>query len=89
MSYIAQLNIFNDCDIVDAMNIQTHETTGASPYELAFGKKARTILFPGTTRTNVLLEEELENDGVCIEEQDCDVLAGIEKHMLSNQQVCS
>ena len=72
------------------MNIQTHETTGASPYELVFGQKARAILFPaGTTRTNVLLEEELEEDGVALTERDDDVLAEIEKHVQSNQQVCS
>ena len=70
------------------MNIQNHETTGTSPYELVFGQKARTVLFPSTTRTDILLEEELEGDGVCIEEQDGDGLNEIEK-WVSNQQVRS
>eukprot|EP00731_Ephydatia_muelleri_P032193 Em0023g700a len=37
----------------NAMNIQVHDTTGASPYELVFGQKARTVIFP--TQQNAIV----------------------------------
>eukprot|EP00731_Ephydatia_muelleri_P002138 Em0001g2138a len=40
------------------MNIQVHDTTGASPYELVFGQKARTVIFP-TQQNAIVLEEDL------------------------------
>ena len=48
----------------DAMNTQVHETTGRSPYELVFGQKPRSVLFPVSTATGVILEEDLTNDGL-------------------------
>ena len=48
----------------DAMNTQVHEATGASPYELVFGQKPRSVLFPTTTASGVILEEDLIDEGV-------------------------
>ena len=45
------------------MNTQTHEATGTSPYELVFGQKPRSVIFPSKKSVGVL-EEELEK-GVC------------------------
>ena len=45
------------------MNTQTHETTGTSPYELVFGQKPRSVIFPSNKSVGVL-EEELEKEGV-------------------------
>lgn len=52
------------------MNIQAHETTGSSPYELVFGQKPRAVIFPSVKNDNPLLEEDLEKDGVHIEEEE-------------------
>eukprot|EP00731_Ephydatia_muelleri_P032771 Em0024g315a len=49
--------------IVYAMNIQVHDTTGASPYELVFGQKARTVIFP-TQQNAIVLEEDLADEGI-------------------------
>lgn len=46
------------------MNTQVHETTGTSPYELVFGQKPRSVLFPASTTTGVVLEEDLTDDGL-------------------------
>ncbi|KAL5515884.1 hypothetical protein EMCRGX_G001129 [Ephydatia muelleri] len=40
-----------------------HDTTGASPYELVFGQKARTVIFP-TQQNAIVLEEDLANEGI-------------------------
>lgn len=48
----------------DAMNTQAHEANGASPYELAFGQKPRSVLFLNTTASGVILEEDLIDEGV-------------------------
>lgn len=48
----------------DAMNTQVHEATGASPYELVFGQEPRSVLFPTTTASGVILEEDLIDEGV-------------------------
>ena len=45
------------------MNIQVHDTTGASPYELVFGQKARTVIFP-TQQNAIVLEEDLADEGI-------------------------
>ena len=45
------------------MNIQVQDTTGASPYELVFGQKARTVIFP-TQQNTIVLEEDLANEGI-------------------------
>ena len=50
------------------MNIQVHNTTRLSPYEAVFGQKPRLVLFLSTNTTHVILEEALEDEGVCIEE---------------------
>ena len=50
------------------MNIQTHDATGTSPYELVFGQKPQTILFPSGKCTQPVLEEDLERDGIQIED---------------------
>ncbi len=50
------------------MNIQAHTTTGSSPYELVFGQKPRAVLFPSGKSSKPLLEEDLEKDGIHIEE---------------------
>ena len=44
------------------MNIQVHDTTGASPYELVFSQKARTVIFP-TQQNATVLEEDLADEG--------------------------
>eukprot|EP00731_Ephydatia_muelleri_P011035 Em0005g1621a len=49
--------------IVYAMNIQVHDTTGASPYELVFSQKARTVIFP-TQQNAIVLEEDLADEGI-------------------------
>ena len=45
------------------MNIQVHDTTGASPYELVFGQKALTVIFP-TQQNAIVLEEDLADEGI-------------------------
>lgn len=54
------------------MNTQVHETTGSSPYELVFGQKPRAILFPLQGKVSVVMEEDLESDGVKIDDNDQD-----------------
>eukprot|EP00731_Ephydatia_muelleri_P005378 Em0002g1554a len=49
--------------IVYAMNIQVHDTTGASLYELVFSQKARTVIFP-TQQNAIVLEEDLADEGI-------------------------
>ena len=46
------------------MNTQVHETTGTSPYELVFGQKPRSVVFPTSAATGVIFEEDLTDDGV-------------------------
>ena len=48
---------------LDAMNTQVHDTTGATPYELVFGQRARTVLFP-TQQSAMVLEEDLADEGI-------------------------
>ena len=50
------------------MNTQIHEATGSTPYEHVFGQRPRTVVFPSKADEKVLLEEELEEEGVCFEE---------------------
>eukprot|EP00731_Ephydatia_muelleri_P021475 Em0014g66a len=45
-------------NVADAMNIQVHDTTGASPYQ-----KARTVIFP-TQQNAIVLEEDLADEGI-------------------------
>ena len=45
------------------MNIQVHDATGASPYELVFSQKARTVIFP-TQQNAIVLEEDLADEGI-------------------------
>ena len=47
------------------MNNQIHEATGTSPYEVVFGQKPRSVVFPSQTAVGFILEEELEMEGVC------------------------
>ena len=49
------------------MNIQVHETTGHSPYELVFGQKPHATIFPGGDETTITNEEDLELDGIVFE----------------------
>ena len=42
------------------MNAQVHQTTGACPYELAFGQKPRELLFPSGEQHDVAFEINLE-----------------------------
>ena len=49
------------------MNTQIHEATGSSPYELVFGQKPRSVLFPSEGKPSVVLEEDLEGDGVTLD----------------------
>lgn len=51
------------------MNTQVHEATCACPYELVFGQKPRSVLFPVEKQTGVILEEELEREGVICEDE--------------------
>ena len=53
------------------MNTQTHESTGSSPYELVFGQKPRSVLFPSNEQaySTIILEEDLEKDGVNLSEE--------------------
>ena len=54
--------------ILDAINIQTHDATVTSRYELVFGQKPQIILFPSGKCTQPGLEEDLERDGIQIED---------------------
>ena len=45
------------------MNTQVHDTTGASPYELVCGQRARTVIFP-TQQSAIVLEEDLADEGI-------------------------
>ena len=45
------------------MNIQVHETTGHSPYELVFGQKPHATIFPGGDETTITNEEDLARIG--------------------------
>ena len=51
------------------MNIQVLEATCACPYELVFGQKPRSVLFPANKDTVVILEQDLEEDGVICDDQ--------------------
>ena len=45
------------------MNTQVHDATGASPYELVFGQRARTVIF-STQQSAIVLEEDLADEGI-------------------------
>ena len=45
------------------MNIQVHDTTGASLYKLVFSQKAHTVIFP-TQQNAIVLEEDLADEGI-------------------------
>ena len=45
------------------MNTQVHDTTGAYPYELVFGQRTRTVIFP-TRQSAIVLEEDLADEGI-------------------------
>ena len=47
------------------MNTQTHEAVGKSPFELVFGQKPRSVLFPTGKSPGIILEESLTDDGIC------------------------
>ena len=49
------------------MNIQTHDAIGTSPYQLVFGEKLQTVLLPLGKCTQPILEEDIERDGIQIE----------------------
>ena len=53
----------------DAMNIQVHTSTGSSPYELVFGQKPHSVLFPSENTKGLLLEEHLTVDGITVEDE--------------------
>ena len=55
------------CLCLDAMNTQIHEATGSSPYELVFGQKPRSVLFPSKGKPGVVLEEDLEGDRLTLD----------------------
>ena len=46
------------------MNTQVHDTTGASRYELVFGQRARTFIFPTQQCAIVLEEDGLADEGI-------------------------
>ena len=46
------------------MNIQIHDATGSSPYELVFGQRPRAVIFTSGKSSGPLLEEDLEADGI-------------------------
>ena len=52
--------------MTDTMNTQIHETTGHSPYELAFEQKSYATLFAGGNGTIITKEEDLEFDGIIV-----------------------
>ena len=49
------------------MNIQVHSVISSSPYELVFGQKPHSVLFPSGKSKGPLLEEDLETDGTTVE----------------------
>ena len=53
------------------MNTQVHDTTGRSPYELVFGQMPREVAFLSSKKSAIILEEDLETDGVVLESADC------------------
>ena len=53
------------------MNTQVHDTTGRSPYELVFGQMPREVVFPSSKKSTIILEEDLETDGVVLDSADC------------------
>ena len=56
---------------IDSMNTQVHDTTGRSPYELVIGQMPREVVFPSSKKTAIILEEDLEADGVVLDSVDC------------------
>ena len=56
---------------IDSMNTQVHDTTGRSPYELVFGQMPREVVFPSSKKSAIILEEDLEADGVVLDSVDC------------------
>ena len=52
------------------MNTQTHEAVGTSPYELVFGQKPRSVLFPTGKSPGIILEKSLADDGICTSTSD-------------------
>ena len=55
---------------IDAMNTQTHEAVGTSPYELVFGQKPRSVLFSTGKSPGIILEESLTDNGICTSTSD-------------------
>ena len=53
------------------MNTQVHDTTGRSLYELVFGQMPREVVFPSRKKSAIILEEDLEADGVVLDRVDC------------------
>ena len=52
------------------MNTQVHDTTGRSPYELVFGQMPREVVFPSSKKSAIILEVDLETDGVVLDSAD-------------------
>ena len=42
-----------------------------SPYELVFGQMPREVVFPSSKKSAIILEEDLEADGVVLDRVDC------------------
>ena len=53
------------------MNTQVHDSTSRSPYELVFGQMPREVVFPSSKKSAIILEEDLEADGVVLDSADC------------------
>ena len=52
------------------MNTQVRHTTGRSPYELVFGQMPREVVFLSSKKSAIILEEDLEADGVVLDSVD-------------------
>ena len=52
------------------MNTQVHDTTGRSPYDLVFGQMPREVVFPSSKKSAIILKEDLEADGVVLDNID-------------------
>ena len=59
-------HLFLLCSYIDAMNTQTQEAVGTSPYELVFGQKnLGQCCFQLEKASGIILEESLTDNGIC------------------------
>ena len=78
------------CSYLDAMNTQVHDITGATPYELVFGRRAQTVHF-ATQHRAMVLEEDLADEGIYLDTSEQigeDTVNGAEDSQQADMYTC-